>query len=251
MNGTTCSNWLSSSTGCVGPFFLHEVYQAHDSGCTSRITVPVLWDTKLCKIVSNDSWTIVKLFATVFAPLGTSKELNSLMPDSLVAEIEAMQERIYQGLLNGVYRAGIARWMGNIEAAETAAKDVFATLAELEKLLAQSRFLVTDDFPTVVDVRLAMTLLRFDVAYRYAFGLDVGLSGSILSGEEAECGYPNLQNYTRTMYHAFDLGTTVEWRSFRQYYRWAGRNFLGPLPDLERVAASAGQPPQRASTATH
>eukprot|EP00419_Tripos_fusus_P076260 CAMPEP_0172902874 /NCGR_PEP_ID=MMETSP1075-20121228/169295_1 /TAXON_ID=2916 /ORGANISM="Ceratium fusus, Strain PA161109" /LENGTH=645 /DNA_ID=CAMNT_0013759563 /DNA_START=45 /DNA_END=1982 /DNA_ORIENTATION=+ len=234
LEGATCNPWA----GRDGPFFIHEAYQAHDSTVTTRLTVPVLWDQKLNKIVSNDSWALTKMFATAFAPLGNNKGL-SLLPPLLADEIEKTQSRIYQGLLNGVYRSGIARYMGNAEGAAAAATEVYAALDNVEAQLQNSRFLLTSDAPTVVDVRLAMTTFRYDASYRYAFGLSGG-KGSILSPDS---GYPNLQGHARDMYG--HLGGDVDWQAFRQYYRWAGQGFKGPLPCLEELASYAAAPHAR------
>jgi len=232
--GATCSPWA----GRDGPFFIHEAYQAHDSTATARLTVPVLWDQKLHQIVSNDSWALVKMFATAFAPLGKNK-CSSLLPPVLADEIEQTQSRIYRGLLNGVYRSGIARYMGNAEGATAAATEVYAALDDIEAQLESSRFLQTSDAPTVVDVRLAMTTLRYDASYRCAFGLSGG-KGSILGPDS---GYPNLQGHARDMYSR--LGGDVDWLAFRQYYRWAGQDFNGPLPCLQELASLTATPHAR------
>lgn len=231
LGGATCSPWV----GRTGPFFIHEAYQAHDSTVSSRLTVPVLWDSKLQKVVSNDSWSIVKMLATSFVPL-SSKVCPPLLPEDLSEKIESTHAQIYKGFLNGVYRSGVARYMGNPEGAASAAQEVYAALDDIEAQLGKSRFLIGHDSPSVADVRLAMTALRYDSSYRCAFGLSGG-RGGILS---SDCGYPNLQGYTREMYAR--LGGDVDWLSFRQYYRWAGQDFEGPLPDLEELIASASAP---------
>lgn len=236
LSGATCSPWIGRS----GPFFIHEAYQAHDSTATTRLTVPVLWDSKQQKIVSNDSWTIVKMLASAFAPLG-SKACPSLLPEHLSEQVESTHAQIYKGFLNGVYRSGVARYMGNTEGAASAAKEVYAALDDIEAQLGTSRFLLGSESPSVVDVRLAMTALRFDSSYRCAFGLDGG-RGGILS---LDCGYPNLRGHTRDMYA--HLGNDVDWLSLRQYYRWVGKDFVGPLPDLQALAASAAAPHDRSS----
>ena len=62
---------------------------------TSRITVPILWDTKTSKIVSNDSWSIVKMLATAFTQLVGKPNMpleigGGGYPSAQAAEIEAM-----------------------------------------------------------------------------------------------------------------------------------------------------------------
>jgi putative glutathione S-transferase len=49
--------------------FLAEAYRATDPGFDGRATVPVLWDSQMGRIVSNESADIVRMFSVVFAPL--------------------------------------------------------------------------------------------------------------------------------------------------------------------------------------
>lgn len=60
LNGTACSPWAETAASGT-PFYLHEVYRTSDPLCTTRITMPVLWDKHLNIIVSNDSGAIVKV----------------------------------------------------------------------------------------------------------------------------------------------------------------------------------------------
>ena len=59
--------------------------------------------------------------------------------------------------------------------------------------------------------------------------------------EEGKSGYPVLAAYVRDMYPR--VKDTVDWASYRQYYRWAvGVAKDEPLPDLEQIRASADAP---------
>ncbi len=84
-----------------------------------------------------------------------------LYPEPLRAGIDTWNARIYPTLNNGVYRAGFA----TTEAAyEEALHDVFAMLDELEQHLTGRNFLVGERL-TEADIRLFVTLVRFDAAY--------------------------------------------------------------------------------------
>ena len=125
-----------------------------------------------------------------------------LFPADRDAELEAAHAKIYAGLLNGVYRAGVGELLGNAAAAAAARADVARALDELEATLARSRYVLGPAL-TAVDVRLAMTLLRFDAAYLDAFALRGAARGGVLVGETADGGgpaYPALRGYTREMY---------------------------------------------------
>lgn len=53
-----------------GVLKLHQLYRLADPGCTSRVTVPVLWDKKEGTIVSNESADILRMFNSAFDNLG-------------------------------------------------------------------------------------------------------------------------------------------------------------------------------------
>ena len=86
--------------------FLSEAYLASDSHYRGRVTVPVLWDTKTKRIVSNSDDDIMRMFETEFEAFAT-KPLD-LYPPKLRGEIDAWNERIYETVNDGVYRAGFA-----------------------------------------------------------------------------------------------------------------------------------------------
>ena len=143
--------------------YLHELYGLADSTFTGRATVPVLWDKHRKTIVNNESAEIVRMFNSGFGALADTDV--DLYPEALRAEIDAQNERIYPALNNGVYRAGFATTQA---AYSEACRGVFAMLDELEGRLATRRFLVGDRF-TEADIRLFVTLVRFDAAYHGLF----------------------------------------------------------------------------------
>jgi glutathionyl-hydroquinone reductase len=52
---------------------LYQLYQLADRQCTSRVTVPVLWDKKKRTIVSNESADIIRMFNSAFDGLGAKE----------------------------------------------------------------------------------------------------------------------------------------------------------------------------------
>jgi putative glutathione S-transferase len=111
--------------------------------------------------------------------------LVDLYPKALRAEIDAWNERIYPSLNNGVYRAGFATTQA---AYEEAFHDVFAMLETLEAHLATRQFLVGERL-TEADIRLFVTLVRFDVAYYGVFKCNL----------KRIADYPALMVYLRRM----------------------------------------------------
>lgn len=143
-----------------GVTYMHELYTRADSGFTGRATVPVLWDKHRGTIVSNESADIVRILNSGFGDLAQND--IDLYPEDLRGEIDQLNDHIYPRLNNGVYRAGFATTQ---IAYEEAFGEVFATLNELEyRLETSGPFLFGERF-TETDIRLFVTLVRFDVAY--------------------------------------------------------------------------------------
>ncbi len=143
--------------------YMHQVYTRADPRYTGRATVPVLWDKKRDTIVNNESADILRILNAGFG--GIADNVVDLYPEPLRAEIDALNDRIYPRLNNGVYRAGFATTQA---AYEDAFHDVFGMLDELEARLATRTFLVGER-PTEADIRLFVTLIRFDAAYHGVF----------------------------------------------------------------------------------
>jgi putative glutathione S-transferase len=199
-----------------GACALHELYARGGSGYTGRVTVPVLWDRETGTIVNNESSEIIRMFGGAFDAI-TGNALD-LYPEPWRGDIDALNERIYAGFNNGVYRAGFAR---SQEAYEEAVDDVFETLDLLEERLASRRFLAGDR-PTEADWRAFTTLVRFDVAYVGAFRCNL----------RRLVDYANLWGYTRDLYGVSGVAETVLPEVYKRgyYSTSADRNPLGLIP---------------------
>jgi putative glutathione S-transferase len=147
-----------------GATYLHEIYTRVNPDYTGRATVPVLWDKQRQTIVNNESSEIIRMLNRTFD--GHGDESIDLYPDARAGEIDGLNARIYDQLNNGVYRAGFA---ASQEAYEEAVIAVFAMLDELEERLSDDRDYLFGDRVTEADVRLFVTLVRFDPAYHGLF----------------------------------------------------------------------------------
>lgn len=147
-----------------GATYMHEIYTRADPVYTGRATVPVLWDKKRGTIVNNESADILRMLNSGFGSLADNS--IDLYPEDLRADIDALNERIYPMLNNGVYRAGFAITQA---AYEEAFADVFSMLDELEARLDNQGPYLFGDRLTEADVRLFVTLVRFDAAYHGLF----------------------------------------------------------------------------------
>jgi putative glutathione S-transferase len=147
-----------------GASYLHEIYTSADPVYTGRATVPVLFDKQRRTIVNNESADILRMLNSSFGAL--ADESVDLYPEDLRADIDALNDRIYPMLNNGVYRTGFATTQ---LAYEEAFADVFAMLDELETRLEGTSPFLFGDRLTEADVRLFVTLVRFDAAYNALF----------------------------------------------------------------------------------
>jgi glutathionyl-hydroquinone reductase len=153
----------STADAVNGAAYLHESYTRADPHYTGRATVPALWDRKRATIVNNESADLLRMFNSGFGALaGDSIDLD---PEGLRAEIHALNDEVYRKLNNGVYRAGFATTQA---AYEEAFADVFAMLDELESRLESASFLLGGRL-NEADIRLFVTLARFDAAYHGQF----------------------------------------------------------------------------------
>jgi putative glutathione S-transferase len=202
-NGWTFDEALGSTGDKLDGFeFMHQRYTADTADYTGRVTVPVLWDKKLKRIVSNESAEIIRMFNSAFDGL-TGNDLD-FYPAPLRGEIDALNERIYPAVNNGVYRAGFAT---SQEAYEEAFDEVFAELDHLEQVLGANRYL-SGEYLTEADIRLFTTMIRFDAVYHGHFKCNL----------RRIADYPNLSNWLREVYQLPGIAETVDFQHIKNHY---------------------------------
>ena len=199
-----------------GATYLHELYSRADATFTGRATVPVLWDKEKKTIVNNESADIVRMLNSGFGAL--ADESVDLYPEALRTEIDALNERIYPALNNGVYRAGFATTQA---AYEEAFHGVFAMLDELEARLGAGGPFLTGATFTEADIRLFVTLIRFDAAYH----------GLFKCNRQRLADYAALSAYTRRVLDLPGVRDTVSIDHIKQgYYSIKSLNPNGVVP---------------------
>jgi putative glutathione S-transferase len=201
---------------CLGVSALWEAYAEGHPGFSGRVTVPMLYDKKSGRAVNNESADIIRMLNSAFDAVGANE--RDFCPASKLAEIDALNERIYNNLNNGVYLAGFATTQ---EAYEEGYDRVFDTLDFLDERLADRRFLCGDE-QTEADWRLFPTLVRFDVAYHYAFKCN----------KRRLMDYENLWPYTRDLYQTPGISELVFPDLYKRGYHSLSelRNPLGIVP---------------------
>lgn len=147
-----------------GARYIHELYTRADPTISGRATVPVLWDKQRQTIVNNESADILRMFNSAFAEIRDTGP--DLYPADLAGEIDALNAYLYTDLNNAVYQAGFATAQ---PAYEEAYRKVFDALDTLEQRMADGRSYLFGERVTESDLRLFVTLVRFDSAYHGLF----------------------------------------------------------------------------------
>ncbi|KAK4496820.1 hypothetical protein PRZ48_012804 [Zasmidium cellare] len=165
-----------------GSTHMRDVYFAVKPDYDGRFTVPVLYDKRENRIVSNESSEIIRMLYYEFDHLLPEEfaELN-LFPSGLQNEIEETNEWTYSGINDGVYKTGFSMTQ---ESYDRNVKTLFESLDRAEKHLASSKGpYYFGDKPTEADIRLYVTIIRFDVVYVQHFMCNI---------RDIRSGYPAL-----------------------------------------------------------
>lgn len=191
--------------------YLHQIYTKADATYSGRVTVPVLWDKKTKTIVSNESSEIIRMFNSAFDEIGATP--GDAYPKALQPKIDALNERIYPAVNNGVYKAGFAT---SQTAYEEAVIPLFETLDWLEERLTRQRYLLEEQI-TEADWRLFTTLVRFDPVYVGHFKCNI----------RRLADYPNLSAYVRDLFQHKGVAQTVNMAHIKNHY-YVSHNTINP-----------------------
>lgn len=182
--------------------YLLEAYKTMDSEYAMRVTVPVLWDKQTKQIVNNESSDIIIMLNSKFNQYTDSK-LN-LYPEELKIEIDELNQYIYSNINNGVYKCGFA---ANQEVYESEVANLFNALDKIELRLAGRTYLVGDRL-SLADIRLFVTLIRFDAVYFNHFK----------TNRQHIYEYVNLWNFVKLLYNNEQIKPTVKFDEIKDHY---------------------------------
>jgi putative glutathione S-transferase len=182
--------------------YLREAYIAADPGYAGGVTVPVLWDKQERTIVNNESADILRMLGAAFGRL--AKHPVELCPRHVRDEINRLNLAIYDCVNDGVYKCGFATRQEPYDRAVTA---LFSTLDELDRRLAERRFLFGSE-PVETDWRLFTTLVRFDAVYQIHFKCSI----------RKLVEYEQLWPYARDLYQWPGIAATVDFDEIRAHY---------------------------------
>jgi putative glutathione S-transferase len=202
-----------------------QIYQAEGS---PEASVPILYDKKTKRIVTNESADIIRMLNAQASALG-STVADSLRPDlypagdeadSLRQEIDALNADIYVGINNGAYKAGFSSDQAIYAAAFT---QYFGTLDALEQRLSDGRPFLTGIAFTEADLRLFPTLFRHDPVYYVRMKLN---GARILD-------YPHLWRWLCRVYAMSGVAQSNSLVHCRQGYFGRSWNNVVPLGPLQ------------------
>lgn len=223
-------NGWEMSDPLYGFEFLYQLYLKADASYDGRVTVPVLWDKKTQTIVSNESSEIIRMFNIGFNHL--TGNTADYYPSALHETIDSLNDRIYDTINNGVYRAGFATTQ---EAYEAAFHNVFDSLDWVETILTRQGYLAGVDL-TEADWRLFTTLIRFDAVY----------FGHFKTNRQLLADYPAISDYVRELYQVPGVSETVSFDHIKKHYyashlmiNPSGVIPVGPLQDFSTAHGRA------------
>lgn len=206
--------------------YLSEIYILGKKNYTGRVSVPVLWDKKTSKIVSNESLEIMKMLNMEFNHLIENDEKENRVvpvPENMKEEMEILNNEIQKNICMGVYKVGNARTQEMYDSEE---KKLFSCLDYLEKILGERRYLAGDNL-TESDVMLFPFLVRFDTVYANVFKCS----------RKRIVDYPNLWRYLKEMYNMKKVKKTVNMDHIKRTYygnqKLNPRGIIPAGPDLK------------------
>ncbi|KAG0465375.1 hypothetical protein HPP92_019539 [Vanilla planifolia] len=118
---------------------IREIYELASLNYSGKYTVPVLWDKQLKTIVNNESSEIIRMLNTEFNEMAENADLN-LYP------LTGKKQEPYDEAVVQLYEA----------------------LDKCEEILSKQRYICGNSL-TEADIRLFVTLIRFDEVYAVHF----------------------------------------------------------------------------------
>ena len=187
----------------LGIPYLSDIYLQTDPNYQGRFTVPAVVDLKTGKLVNNDYFNLTRYWETEwtsFHKIGAP----DLYPKEYRQSIDELNEIIFEDINNGVYQAGFAT---DQKVYEENFDKVFNRLEELEDRLSRTRYLLGNQI-TESDIRLYVSLVRFDIAFYNGFNLNW----------KRLVDFPNLWHYARDLYQIPAFKDTTHFDHIKKHY---------------------------------
>ena len=202
----------------LGIEWLREAYEKAVPGYDKGVTVPAVVEVASGKVVTNAYRELEFDLSTQWTEFHRPGAPD-LWPVDLREEISALSDEIFHDVNNGVYKCGFATTQ---EAYSRAFAALFARLDALSERLAGQRYLVGDTI-TQVDIRLFVTLVRFDAAYH----------GHFKCNRHKLTELAVLWAYARDLFQTPGFGDTIDFAQIKAHYYGVHKNLnpSGVIPD--------------------
>ena len=187
----------------LGIHHLQDAYFKRDPDYSRGITVPAMVDIPTGQVVTNDFPQITHDLYFEWRDHHRPDAPN-LWPEECREEMDAVMERVFTEVNNGVYRCGFA---GSQEAYDEAYDRLWTSMDWLEERLGDRRYLMGDTI-TEADVRLFTTLARFDAVYH----------GHFKCNRNKLIEMPNLWGYARDLFQTPGFGETIDFEQIKKHY---------------------------------
>jgi len=189
----------------LNAFSVRDLYE--DAKDTSgKYTIPLLWDKKLNTIVNNESSDISYMLNSCFNDFAKDPALDLYTEDDEegLDRLNEVSQWLYPMMIHGVYRCGFAKTQRAYDQAIDELTDAFDAA---DKLLQRQRYL-TGDTLTDADIRLFVTLIRFDEVYAFYFRANTRLV--MLT--------PSLLNFCREIYQMPGVAETCQMEQIKAHF---------------------------------
>lgn len=184
--------------------FIRDLYELSNDQF-KKYSVPVLWDKQTKTIVNNESSEIVRMFNASFQAFSSGPFAgHDFYPPEHQAAIDALNDWIYTDINDGVYKCGFAK---SQTAYDEAVDILFRALDRVEDVLSRGRFLLGPVL-SEADIRLFMTLVRFDEVYVVYFKCNV----------RRVADYPHIRHYLRDLTQTAELRHSVNMAHIKMHY---------------------------------
>ena len=155
------------------------------------------------RVVSNDYGSIVRDFLTQWGEF-TPTAAPDLFPSHLAGEMEEINKFLFTEINNGVYRSGFA---GSQSAHQAAYERLWKALDWVEDRLGTQRYMVGEHL-TETDIRLFVTLIRFDPVYYSHFKCS----------RQKLSEMPNIRGYLQELFQLPGFGDTTDFVEIKEHY---------------------------------
>ncbi|MDO4324020.1 MAG: glutathione S-transferase C-terminal domain-containing protein [Lachnospiraceae bacterium] len=194
----------------LGIKFLYEAYAKADPNFAGRATIPALVDKTTGAVVNNDYHHLTNYFEVNFRPW-QPEDAPDLYPRELRKEIDDLNWWLFPHVNDAPYRMSFAQ---TLEAYNEAFDDFYDSLDKLEERLSKNRFLF-GDYVTDSDVRLFVTLARFDTHYYRNLG---PIKKRIVD-------YENIWGYARDLYEIPAFKNNTHFQAFTDAFGLSSKVF--------------------------